>query len=320
MIMLHFHVMTSGTLEARDLRLVQAIAESGGVTPAAKRLHLSQSAVSHQLRGLESRLGIELFRREGNRLQISAAGRKLVTLAHQILPTLIQTELDLKRSSIEVRRQLRVATQCNTAYHWLPRVFSALAFAHPEVDLVLTSEVLGDPSEALEADHLDLALCIAPPKRKSFLQLPLFEDELMLAVPRGHALSRKAHVDGRDLASETLIQTMVSPLERDRVGKLLFGNAKPRFARVLRLPTIEGALELVQAGMGVSILAGFILTSRIARGDIQAVRLTRRGLVRSWSGVFRKGSPIAAPIRTTLDQLQRFGPPRQPADVEHGFL
>jgi LysR family transcriptional regulator for metE and metH len=89
--------MQSGTLEVRDLRLVQAIAESGGATRAARQLHLSQSAVSHQLRGLEQRLGLELFRREGRRLVITAAGQKLVDLAHQVLAPLLQAELELKR-------------------------------------------------------------------------------------------------------------------------------------------------------------------------------------------------------------------------------
>src|SRR3954467_10092225 len=107
--------MQVGTIEARDLRLVQAIVQSGGATRAAKQLGLSQSAVSHQLRGLEERLGLPLFRRQGQRLRITPAGQKLVELAAQVLLPLLQTELELRRGLFRERPKLRVATQCYTA-------------------------------------------------------------------------------------------------------------------------------------------------------------------------------------------------------------
>ena len=113
--------MQSGSLETRDLRLVTAIASAGGATRAAKQLHLSQSAVSHQLRGLEDKLGVELFKRQGRRLEITAAGRRLVEVASQVLEPLLRAELELRRGALIERPKLRVATQCYTAYHGLPR-------------------------------------------------------------------------------------------------------------------------------------------------------------------------------------------------------
>jgi LysR family transcriptional regulator for metE and metH len=301
--------LSSGLLEARDLRLVQAIVEAGGVTRAAKRLHLSQSAVSHQLRGLEDRLGLALFRREGRRVAITPAGQRLLELARQVLVPLAQAEVELRRGLVEQRPKLRVATQCYTAYHWLPKALTALSVAHPEVELVLASEVVGDAADAFARDLVDVVLCVAPPQRGSFVQLALFSDEMVLAVPYGHPLARKAFVVGADLAEQTLIQSNVTSTERSRVLKALFGNATPSVARVLRLPVAEAVLDLVQAGMGVSILAGFTLAPRLARGDVQAVRLTKRGLPRHWAGVFPKSSALAGPIHTLLDTLRRQGLP-----------
>lgn len=305
-------MVQNGSLEARDLRLVLAIAEAGGATHAAKRLHLSQSAVSHQLRGLEERLGVELFRRDGRKLVITDAGQRLVELAHQVLAPLLQAELELKRGSFKERPKLRVATQCYTAYHWLPKAILVMAAEHPEVELVIGSEVIGDPLAAFEDDKIDLALCVHPPKRGSFRRVPLFEDEMLLAVPRGHALSRKPYVEGCDLADQTLIQTNVSSAERDHVLKLIFGSGPRKLGGVLHLPVAEAVLDLVQAGLGVSITVGFTLRSRLERGDIEAVRLTKRGLPRRWSGVFRRDSPVASPIRTLLAQLKHTGLPAKP--------
>ena len=302
-------VVNAGSLETRDLRLVQAIAEAGGATQAGKQLHLSQSAVSHQLRGLEERLGLELFQRQGRRLRLTSAGQKLVDLAHQVLLPLWQTELELRRGTFKERPKLRLATQCYTAYHWLPKALQALTLEHPDVDLVLQNDIVGNADEPLRDDRCDLVLCVTPPNKGSFAHVPLFKDELVLAVPRGHALARKKFVDGSDLAEETLIQNNVSPQERDRVKKVLFGE-HGTVKRVLRLPATEAVLDLVQAGMGVSILAGFTLAARVERGEVEVVRLTRRGFPRTWSGVFRKGSPLDAPIRTLLGTLKRQGLPR----------
>jgi DNA-binding transcriptional LysR family regulator len=69
-------------------------------------------------------------------------------------------------------------------------------------------------------------------------------------------------------------------------------------------------LDLVQAGLGVSILPGFTLSSRVARGDLVGVQLTRRGLPRSWTGVFPRRSPVAPPVRTLLGQLKHLGLPQ----------
>lgn len=300
--------MSVGTLEARDLRLVQAIAQAGGATHAAKQLHLSQSAVSHQLRGLEQRLGVELFRREGRRLCITAAGEKLVELAQQVLQPMLQTELQLRRGSFRERPKLRVATQCYTAYHWLPSALQALMTEHPQVELVLQGDVVGDADEQLRHDHADLVLCVLPPKKGTFQRVALFKDELMLAVPRGHALARKKYIEGTDLTEETLIQNNVSSLVRDHLKKVLFGE-HGRIKHLLRLPVTEAVLDLVQAGMGVSILPGFALGARAQRGDVETVPLTRRGFPRSWSGVFRHRSPLDAPIRTLLTTLKRHGLP-----------
>lgn len=299
--------MAGDLLEARDLRLVRAIVEAGGVTRAGKRLHVSQSAVSHQLRGLEERLGQPVFKRDRQRLSLTAAGQRLFELAHQVLGPLAQAELELKRALVKERPKLRVATQCYTAYHWLPKALVALNAEHPEVDLVLASEAIGDAAEALNQETTDLVLCVSPPTRSGLVQASLFKDELVLAVPHGHPLAKKAFVEGADLADQTLIQSSVSSRERDLVLKKLFGQAPPKVARVLRVPVAEAVMDLVQAGLGVSIVAGFTLAPRYARGEVQAVRLTRRGLLRQWTGVYRSGSELKGPIDTLLDTLRQQG-------------
>ncbi|HEX7668400.1 MAG TPA: LysR family transcriptional regulator [Polyangiaceae bacterium] len=291
-------------LETRDLRLVHAIAEAGGATQAARLLHLSQSAVSHQLRGLEERLGVPMFEREGRKLRITPAGERVVQLSRDVLGPLAHAELELRRGAGLKRPKLRIATQCYTAYHWLPQALAALSARHPEIDLTIVSETAGDVASALEDNRLDLALCVIPPPGRNFGRQTLFRDELVLAVARGHRLAKKKYVEGRDLSTETLIQNEVESSQRERVRKMLFKEGQG-FARVIRIPVTDAILELVQAGMGVGLFADFMLRARVERGELEAVPLTRSGIHRTWTGVFRRASPLVGPIATLLHAVKQ---------------
>lgn len=297
-------------LDARDLRLVQAIVKAGGVTRAARQLHLSQSAVSHQLRGLEERLGVPLFERQGRSLVITRAGARLSEGAKDVIERLASLEREVRGAKSE-RVKLRVGTECYTAYHWVPRALAALRAAHSEVDLDLVPDVLPSCQSAFAERRVDVALAVSAPTSSKFERLRLFDDELVLVVPRGHALTKKRFVMGSDLAGETLIMGHVGPAERERVQKLLFPQSGSREAargaalgRVIRVPVADAVLELVETGFGVSILPGFTLGGRRSRGGIEAVRLTRAGIRRSWSLVFQKQSPLAAAARTLAEELR----------------
>jgi LysR family transcriptional regulator for metE and metH len=305
------------SLETRDLRLMQAIAEGGGATRAAKLLAVSQSAVSHQLRGLEARLGVNLFERKGRNLRLTSAGDRLVQLSRDLLAPLAQAELELKRGSAPKRVPLRIGSQCYSAYHWLPRAFSTLAELHPEVDLSVVADVADEVPAALEEGRVDLALCLSSPKQRQFVQRRLFRDELVLAVPRGHPLSQRKYVDGADLLTQTLILNETAKSERERVLRALFPRGG-RFGRVVRIPITEAVVEMVAAGLGVTIAPSFVLSPYLPRTALHLVRLTPRGLMRDWQGAYRKSSPAAAAMQTLLDIVQQQGIAERSAALGNG--
>src|SRR5450631_2816122 len=122
-------------LDIRHLRLVRAIADEGGPTRAAARLHLTQSAVSHQLAELEGRLGVRLFARVRRRLTPTPAGQRLVEEARAMLAELARVERDLQRVGERKRVAVGIVTESFTSYPWLPEVMAALAEEAPHVDL-----------------------------------------------------------------------------------------------------------------------------------------------------------------------------------------
>src|SRR5262249_52440338 len=107
-------------IDVRHLRLVAAVADVGSLTRAGDRLHLTQSALSHQLRDIESRLGTALFLRVGKRLVLTPAGERLLSTAREVLDRLEQAEAAIREMGKDRGGLLRLTTECYTCYHWLP--------------------------------------------------------------------------------------------------------------------------------------------------------------------------------------------------------
>ena len=141
--------MPSPTLEVRHLSLVNEIASTGSVTRAAERLHLTQSALSHQLRDIESRLGLQLFLRLGKRMVLTPPGERVLGAAKRVLDEIGRTEDDLRLMSQHGKGVLRLCTQCNTGYHWLPPLLQSFHRKFPGVDVQIMVNATDRPLEAL---------------------------------------------------------------------------------------------------------------------------------------------------------------------------
>jgi len=116
------HLRMSPKLEVRHLKLLVTVAEEGSVTEAGKRLHLTQSALSHQLRDAEEKLGTALFLRLGRKMVLTPAGERLIACARRVLDELSDTEVQIEGLNGGARGEIRLSTECYTCYHWLPPV------------------------------------------------------------------------------------------------------------------------------------------------------------------------------------------------------
>jgi DNA-binding transcriptional LysR family regulator len=171
-------------LEIRHLKLVEAVAETGSVTRAGHRLHLTQSALSHQLRDAEEQLGVALFERKNGRMSLTSAGDRLLETARTVLTELAESEI--QGSSGPARGLLRISTQCHTVYHWFPPRLLIFQKKFPNVEVQLVLEASSDPFEALLEGKLDLAIICDPIRNRKIRYTPLFEDDVLIVVPPGH--------------------------------------------------------------------------------------------------------------------------------------
>lgn len=276
-------------IEIRHLRLVVALHETGGATAAAARLGVSQSAVSHQLREIETRLGVPVCVRAGKRLVLTPAGTRLLASARTVLPELEQVPRDVRRLHEGQGGLLRVAAQCHTGYRWLPPVVRAFAARHPGVELEVEVQHTGRLVDALLEGVLDLALLTDTVRDRRLHVRHLGSDEHAAIVARDHAWATRAFITPAELASENLLLYSASPSESFTVREIL-RPAGVRPVRVRFVQLTEAILEMVKAGLGVTVMPTWSIQSALADGELRSVRITRGGVHREWAAATLQGA------------------------------
>ncbi|HET9407343.1 MAG TPA: LysR substrate-binding domain-containing protein [Candidatus Sulfotelmatobacter sp.] len=277
-------------LEVRHLKLLAAVAEKGSVTEAGRYLHVTQSALSHQLRDAEEKLGTALFLRLGRKMVLTTAGEKLLESAHKVLDELRQAETQIASRAGSIRGAIRVSTECYTCYHWLPPVVEKFHAKFPAVDVNILLEETSRPFPALLDGRLDVVLTTCPPRNKSLQLTPMCDDELVLIMKPQHRLASLAQVHGRDLAGEsvvcyppkedcTLLQEVMRP-----------AGAEPR--RIMDIPLTGSIVDMVSSGWGVALMARWAIKDCLDSGRLVARSLNNGGIRRRWYAVTLRSQPV----------------------------
>ncbi|HJU89489.1 MAG TPA: LysR family transcriptional regulator [Gemmatimonadaceae bacterium] len=298
------------TLETKDLRLVAAVAEHGGLTRAGAVLYLTQSALSHQLADLERRLGTPLFTRQGKRMVPTPAGERLVEAARELLSSLGRAERDVRDTAARRDGLLRLSTECYTCYHWLPGVIREYQRSFARVELRIVAEATRRPVPALLRGQLDLAIMSTPVRDRRLESTPLFRDEMVAVVPPGHPWTKKRFVSANDFADEHLLSYSISRQESTLFREVLTpAGITPR--QVSQVELTEAIVELVRAGLGVGVLARWAVAPHEGLGAVETVRIGESGLQREWSAVALKLKSTPLHLRAFIDVLSHHLVPRR---------
>lgn len=289
-------------IEVRHLQMVTAVAASGSVTHAARELHLTQSAVSHQLRAVEDRLRAPLFLRVGRRMVLTAAGERLLETARRVLSDISAAEEDVRRRAAGQSSVIRVCAQCNTGYHWLPPLVDAFRRRYPAVEVSLAVECTMRPVEALLDGRLDIAIVTSPVRNRNVTTRLLFEDEHAAIVAPDHRFAAQPFVSPADLADERLLLYSSSPDDSFTIQKILkpAGVVAPRVSFVM---LTEALLEMVKARLGVSVMQTWAIAPALRAGDVKAIPITPSGIRRQWRAATLARAGGAAHVEAFIDLL-----------------
>ena len=272
--------MTEKTpVEIRHLRLVKAIVEEGSIVNAINKLHLTPSALSHQLREAETQLGAPIFFRINKKLVLTPVGEKVLTTAYAILGELDTMKQEVKELIGGEVGRIRLSTECYTSYHWLPATLRRFNADFPNVEVSINFEATHQPLPKLLSGHIDLAITSDPLSEAALEFVELFQDELVAVVPAHHPWATWPYVTAQDFAAVNLIIHSL-PLETVTVFQKLLTPAGVAPAKLSVLPLTEASIELVKADMGVAVMAQWALKPYLASPELRAVRITPKGLVR----------------------------------------
>jgi LysR family transcriptional regulator for metE and metH len=264
-------------VELRHLRTLVALREAGNLSRAAQLLNLTQSALSHQLKGLESHYGAELFARKSNPLVFGVVGQRLLRLAEQVLPQVDEADRDVRRLAAGSAGQLRIAVECHTCFDWLMPAMDVFRGRWPEVELDIVSGFHADPVGLLHQDRAELAIVSEVDDDESGVAVhPLFRFEIVALLPKGHALLARPWLEAEDFAGQTLITYPVPDEMLDLVRLVLkpAGVTPPRRTSELTV----AMLQLVASGRGLAALPLWAVEGYLARGYVARQRIGEGGL------------------------------------------
>jgi len=259
--------MPQSPLELRHLQTLVALADTGSLAKAAERVFVTQSALSHQIKALESHYGAPLFERNTKPLRFTQAGARLLAAARDVLTLTREAERDVAQWVSGRGGQLRIAVECHTCFDWLMPAMDALREHWPDVELDLVGGFQTEPMTLLETGAADFAVMHDPPAARAGITVEhLFSYQTRAILSPRHPLARKPYLQPADFADETLIAYPVDEAMLDVVRHFLApAGVRPRRRNAELTVAI---LQLVASGRGIAALPEWTVAEYLRRGYV----------------------------------------------------
>jgi DNA-binding transcriptional LysR family regulator len=305
-------------MEIRQLRAFVAVAETGTFTAGAERVHVTQSAISMQIRQLEEETGMRLFVRAPRRVLLTEAGERMLVHALNILREHDAALLEMVEMAGTEHGRLRVGSaSANISSESLPLVLKALRERHPRMEIFIrtgTSEAL---VQQILSGELDLALVSLPVEARGIKTETLMRDQLVAIVCPHHRLARQRVVSAYALADEKLILGERGGNTR-RLIEQFFAGAGVRPAVSMELNRLAAIKRMVEEDMGVGIVPLQAVRQEVEEGRLVALWI--EGAQINWElGLARLSASYDSPICHSFVEIcrEQFGaspeslPPQQ---------
>ncbi|MFY0592344.1 LysR family transcriptional regulator [Roseivirga sp.] len=267
-------------MELKYFRLIKTIAEEGNIANSSEKLFLTQSALSHQLRELEERLGFKVFHRTRNNWNLTKEGKELHQLANELFE-----RIDLGFSNIEQIKEgskgtIRLSAECQSFFHGLPAFVQKMAVLYPEIEIDLSLDGSQRTVSQVLSNEVDIAIVTSEPATDSLFKMKVLEDEIFAIMHREHSFGSLPFLDVSHFSDLHLIINSF-PLESVSVYEHFLKPNKIIPKKVTAIPFTEVSLEMVNANMGVVCLPKWSLKSYKLPEDLLFKRIGKNGLKRN---------------------------------------
>ncbi|NOD35322.1 MULTISPECIES: LysR family transcriptional regulator [unclassified Ruegeria] len=290
-------------IEFRHLRTIKAIHECGGLARAADQLNITQSALSHQIKGLEDQAGVELFLRRSKPMKLSAAGLRLLRLAEQILPQVEAAQHEFSSLRDGRTGRMHIAIECHACFEWLFPVLEAFRKSWGDVDVDIRPGLAFDALPALQKEEVDLVVSSDPEDLPGVEFVELFDYNAVFVAASTHPLAEKEYIEAEDFRGQTLITYPVERTRLDVFSQLLIpARVEPATIRQVELTAV--ILLLVASNRGVSVLPDWVVREVKYNSDYVTRPLTKEGITRRLYAAIRS-EDLEKPYVQELVKLAR---------------
>ncbi|MEO1031431.1 MAG: LysR family transcriptional regulator [Bacteroidota bacterium] len=290
-------------MEIKYFRLIKTIAEEGSIANSAEKLFLTQSALSHQLRELEERLGFKVFLRTRNHWELTEAGTELYKLGSDILESIEKSFETIEKLRTSSAGTIKVSTECYSFYQGLSAFIQKMGLLYPEIKVDLVLEATHQPIPKVLSKAIDMALTTTKPQNETLSSIEIYEDEVFAIMHHENILNTKTHLDLSDFENAHLIIHSF-PLETVSVYERFLKPNKVTPTRVSAIPLTEITLEMVNANMGIICMPKWAVKPFKISDDLIFKRIGEHGLKRKHYLVFRKVDQSKKYINNFISNLQ----------------
>lgn len=286
-------------IDSRQLRAFAALARTGSFTLAAKELYLSQSAVSHSMKALETDVGCRLFDRVGKKVLLTQAGEALLHHTEKILQEMAAARAGLEQLGKWGVGRLRIGASPTACQYILPAVLREFKESFPKCRIAIEPGDTLEEIESVRNNRIDLAITLEPRNEEQFEFHPLFTDELTFLVGAMHPWAREGHVVRGEIPKQSYVLFNKNSYTF-RMVRDYFNQEDMVLNSVIELGSMEAIKELVKLGLGVGILAPWIAQKEVMEKSLIALPLGRRKLKRNWGVIHWRGRRLSLAEETFL--------------------
>lgn len=237
-------------MELKYYRLIKTIAEEGSIANSTGRLFLTQSALSHQLRELEERLGFKVFHRKRQQWMLTPEGEELYKLANQLFEAIEKGFSNIQNLKDGAKGKIKLSVECQSFLHELPAFIQKMAIVYPEIDIELNLSARHEIISKIQTDEIDAALMTYQPASDDLFSIEFFQDEIFAVVHQEHFFNEKEYVDPNRFAQAHLFINSF-PLEGVAVYEHCLRALHVTPQKITAMPFTEITLSIVAANLGV---------------------------------------------------------------------
>lgn len=274
-------------MELKYFRLIKTIAEEGSLVNSSERLFLTQSALSHQLRDLEERLGFKVFHRSRNKWELTQEGSELYKLANKLFNSIDEGFSAIKHIKEGSKGSIKLSAECQSFFHSIPSFIQKMGMLYPAIDIDVTLGTTYQTISQVLAEDIDIAIVTSKPASEDLESIKVFEDEILAVIHKENPLNGLEFLEASHFGNVHLLINSF-PLDGVAVYEHFLKPNRINPKKVSAIPFTEITLSMIEANMGIMCAPKWQLSPFKLSKDLQFKRIGRNGLKRNHYIVVKK--------------------------------